>query len=91
MYHRLMKRLVLAIAALGFLTFVGVQAAHAHQGAARDDCQLCALGAQAIRHAPAAVAASVPAQFIEPLPQEPSAKPQATHHCESPARGPPTD
>ncbi|MCX5796427.1 MAG: hypothetical protein NTY77_13120 [Elusimicrobia bacterium] len=84
-----MKRLVLGIAAFGFLALIGAQSFHSHQGAVRDDCQLCVLGAQSVRQAPTAVAAPVPAQFSEPLPQESVAKPRASCHRESPARGPP--
>ena len=84
-----MRRLLIGVSVLGFLAFVGVQAAHVHPGADHRDCQLCVLGAHSVRHAPTTVAAPVPVQLSEPLHQEPVAKPRATHHRESPARGPP--
>ena len=90
MYHRLMKRLALAIAALGFLTFVGVQSAHTHQGAAHKDCQICVLGAQTIRHAPAAVSVPVPVQSSLRLAEKSCDKPRPAHRHEASARGPPT-
>jgi len=85
-----MRRLLLGASIFGFLAFIGAQAVHVHQGAAHDDCQLCVLGAQSVRHAPTAVAAPVPIRFYEPLPLEPAAKSRTTHHRESPARGPPS-
>ena len=71
MYHGLMKRLVLIIAVLGFLSFVGIQAVHAHNdGKAHDDCQICMLGTQASRHAPVVVSAPAPVQPSLPLAEE---------------------
>ena len=84
-----MRRLFIGVSVLGFLAFVGAQAVHVHQGADHRDCQLCVLGAQSVRHAPTTVAAPVPVQLSEPLPQEPVAKPRASYHRESHARGPP--
>ena len=89
-YHRLMKRLALAIAALGFLAFVGVQATHAHtDGKAHDDCQICVLGAQASRHVPAVVSAPAPVQSSLPLAEKFCAKLRPAHRHETSARGPP--
>ena len=84
-----MKRLLLGLAAFSFLAFVGLEATHVHKGAVHQDCQLCVLGAQSIRHAPTTVAAPAPNLFSETLPQKPKAKPRASCHRESPARGPP--
>ena len=84
-----MKRLALAIAALGFLTFVGVQAAHTHQGKVHDDCQICVLGAQSSRHVPAVVSAPVPVQSHLPLTEKACAKARPAHRLEASARGPP--
>jgi hypothetical protein len=84
-----MRRLLLGASILGFLAFIGVQAVHTHQGVTHDDCQLCMLAAQSVRHVPTTVAAPVPVQCSEPLSQQPIAQIRAAHHRESPARGPP--
>ena len=85
-----MKRLALVIAALGFLSFVGLQAAHAHiDGKAHNDCQICVLGAQTSRHVSVAVSAPAPAQPILPLADKFCAKPLLAHLHEASARGPP--
>ena len=90
MYHGLMRRLVLAFAAFGFIAFVGVQSAHTHQGAAHKDCQICVLGAQTIRHAPASVSVPVPVQSSLRLAEKSCDKPRPAHRSEASARGPPT-
>lgn len=85
-----MKRLALAIAALGFLTLVGVQAAHTHtDGSAHDDCQICVLGAQTSRHVPVVVSAPAPIQSSLPLTEIAWAKSLPAHRCAASARGPP--
>jgi hypothetical protein len=84
-----MKRLALAIAALGFVTFVGIQTVHVHSDGAHDDCQICVLGAQASRHVSVVVTAPVPVQWSVPLAEKSCAKPLSAHRLEASARGPP--
>ena len=84
-----MRQLFLGVSVLGFLAFVGVQAAHVHPGADHRDCQLCVLGAQNVRHASAAAVMPSPVQFSVPLADKPSAKPAASKRSETAARGPP--
>ncbi len=84
-----MKRLVLGIAAAGFLIFVGAQAIHAHTGAVHNDCQLCVLGAQSARHVPAAAPEPVNVCVSVQLAEKPVTQPLFPHHSEISARGPP--
>jgi len=50
------RRLVLGVLLGGFLTLIGLQAAHTHKTVKTDDpCAVCALAQQAARQAPKAV------------------------------------
>lgn len=51
-----MRRLVLGVLLGGFLTLIGLQAAHSHKTVkAADPCAVCALAQQAARQAPKAL------------------------------------
>lgn len=84
-----MKRLIIGVAAFGFLAFVGVQTVHSHPGKAPESCQTCALGAQSLRHAPEASPAVVAASTLESLYEKPAAHPRTHQHSEASARAPP--
>ena len=84
-----MQRLILGLAASVFLACIGIQAVHSHPAKAPESCQICALGAQSLRHAPAASPAVGAASTAEHLFEKPRPRPRERRLSTTSARAPP--
>lgn len=85
-----MRRLLLGLLFGAFLTLVGAQAAHAHDlGPAPDNCAVCAVGQQAVRHAPAQAPVLARADVSVVLRAEAAPRTLAAARADVSSRGPP--
>lgn len=84
-----MRRLISGLSLFGYLAFIGLQAAHFHPSTSIENCHVCVLGAQAVRHAPAAAPKIVSPVRWTRLSDLPSSKPLVPARVETSARAPP--
>ena len=84
-----MRRLLLGVVVGGFLALIGVQSAHSHEAVGSGPCQVCALGSQTVRHAPAAAPCVVRAPVTAEVPEPAFFRLSPVVRCETSARAPP--
>lgn len=84
-----MNRLIRGLAILSFLALVSLQSAHKHERSAPESCQICVLGAQAVRHMPASSPSIVPLPVWIRVNEKPAPRPRLFYRLESSARAPP--